>query len=666
MQGRDTRTGWSIAAIAVTAALALGACSGEQPPRDEQPQTPDLPLATDGGALADAGGGAPDLPTSGLPDLVLTSVSWQPTSPQADDAVAFSATIKNAGAGPTPAGTIIGVRFSIDGAVVAWSDQQKSALAQGASVTVTASGGPAGGAAWKAAEGTHGVEAWVDDVDRISEADEDNNRLQASLTVKAAGGGQGLPAALIPFAQPALATLQASSKLVVAHWHQFPVSRSQGGATGDLYSGYLGAPNSGMSIRVRPLGRPARSGSDWKLADARVDIRRAQQIGVDAFFVNCGKDLNNGWAWPQYTLMLEAAEQLKTGFKVAPNIDCVNGAGGDGAWMAKVILDRLKTAGKLASPGQLRVKGKFAVGSFHASNCSVKYWTDLRSTLKQAGLDPHVMCVFLGGAYRADYDPVCDSWSDWGRKDPFTAPASDYSKRYAAVLGKEPIVAAISHGDVRYKNGDYIAYESRGSETLRINWDEAINTGADWAQLVTWNDLGEHAVFYPNTGQQFAFYDLAAYFIAWFKTGQPPAINKDALYYFHRVAKGPPWPKLRAGTWSNLVEVVAFLTAPATVEIITAAGTTSKALGAGVQVLTAPMPSSGKPRFRVVRGGAAVVDVTSAFTVGPMPPQNDVVYRGGGSLRTIYGLTTPAAKTCQTASADVCLMTPGEPVWLAQ
>jgi hypothetical protein len=480
------------------------------------------------------------------------------------------------------------------------------------------------------------------------------------------GTGGPLPPALIPFVQPPLSALQASGKLVVAHWHQFPISRSQGSATSDPYKGFLDAAPGGMSIRIRPLGRPARSESDWKLADSLVDIQWAQDIGVDAFFVNCAADLQNPWAWPQYTRMLEAAKQHGGGFRVAPNIDCVNGAGGDGAWMANVIINRLKSDGQLNSTSQLRVKGRFAVGSFHAGACGVKFWTDLRSTLKGAGFDPHVMCVFLGGAYRAEYDGVCDSWSDWGRKDAFSAPASDYNKRYAAVAGKEPIVAAISHGDVRYKNNSNIAYESRGSETLRVNWDEAITTGADWAQLVTWNDLGEHAVFYPNTGEQFAFYDLTAYYIAWFKTGKKPAINKDALYYFHRVAKGPPWPALRAGSWSNLVEAVAFLTAPATVEIITTAGTTKKDLPAGVQVLTAPMPASGEPRFRIVRAGAVVVDVTSAFKIGPMPAKNDVVYRGGGSLRTAHGLAHPPTSICQSSTADACLMTPGEPVWLAQ
>ena len=476
----------------------------------------------------------------------------------------------------------------------------------------------------------------------------------------------GLPSEVIPFAQPPIPTLQASDKLVVAHWHQFPVSREKAGADSDSYARMLAGDDGRFGIRLRPLARPARTEADWALADAFVDIRWAQAIGVDAFLLNLATDMRNPWAWPAYTRFLRAAAQLGTGFKVAPNIDCVSPGSGRG--MAETILTRLKEAGELSSPSQLRVDGKFVVGSFYANNCGVPYWSEFKATMKAAGFDPFLVCVMLGGAYRAEFDGVCDAWSDWGRRDPWSAASSDYATRYAGAKN-EPIMAAISHGDIRYKRDGGIAYEQKGSQTLRINWEEAIQIGADWAQLATWNDISEHAAFFPNTAQQFAVYDLTAYYIAWFKTGKPPRITRDALYYAHRIARVPPAPQLRFGAWANEVEVVAFLTAPATVEITTEAGTTRKDFPAGMHALSAPLPAAGKPRFRIVRDGVPVAEVTSAYAVGQMPRRNDVVYRSGGSLRAGPGAKAGASaeNVCRAGSEpDVCLMHPAEPVWLAQ
>ena len=201
------------------AGLLLGACAGDQP----QSREPDVPSAVgDSGVINDAEPPDGEMETPGdgpaavgdgepaakAPDLVVTAITWQPKSPQANDAVTFSATIKNAGGSATPQGTILGVRFSIDGTVVAWSDSEKSALVAGDSVTVAANGGPAG-STWKATKGTVSVEALVDDVDRIKEADETNNALAVSLTV----GGGSPPTGVCAGAPPAQAAAEGLTHL---------------------------------------------------------------------------------------------------------------------------------------------------------------------------------------------------------------------------------------------------------------------------------------------------------------------------------------------------------------------------------------------------------------------------------------------------------------------
>jgi hypothetical protein len=121
----------------------------------------------------------------GAPDLVVDSVSWTPSTPYAGDEVTFQAVIRNQGTGPTPAGVVHGVGFFIDGLnEVSWSDNLTNSLAPGQSVTATANGGPLSKATWTATSGSHTLTAWVDDINRIAESNEQNNQLMVTVAVQ--------------------------------------------------------------------------------------------------------------------------------------------------------------------------------------------------------------------------------------------------------------------------------------------------------------------------------------------------------------------------------------------------------------------------------------------------------------------------------------------------
>lgn len=108
-------------------------------------------------------------------DLVVTSVTMNPASPTAGQAVTFSATVKNQGTTAVPAGTLIGVAFAIDGQTVTWNRTNTAGLAAGSSVTLTANAGTAG-ATWTATSGPHTLLATADDSNAIpDETDESNN-----------------------------------------------------------------------------------------------------------------------------------------------------------------------------------------------------------------------------------------------------------------------------------------------------------------------------------------------------------------------------------------------------------------------------------------------------------------------------------------------------------
>lgn len=116
-------------------------------------------------------------------DLIVSKVSWSPANPAPGQATTFSATITNFGKTTKPAGAINGVAFKVDGNLTKWSDTNTASIAPGQSITLTANSGPTGGVTWNATSGAHTIEAWVDDVNRIGETNENNNKLTAPLAV---------------------------------------------------------------------------------------------------------------------------------------------------------------------------------------------------------------------------------------------------------------------------------------------------------------------------------------------------------------------------------------------------------------------------------------------------------------------------------------------------
>ena len=169
-------------------------------------------------------------------DLTVTSVSVSPASPANGDHVVFSAVIKNIGNTATPAGTIVGCQFAVDGSttVLNWSDTDTTSLAAGASVTLTANNGSSGVNYWTATTGSHSVQAWVDDVNRIAEANENNNKLSASFTVSASATAPAAPTGL---------TATAGNGLVNLSW-----TGSSGATSYSIYRGTATGAESATAV----------------------------------------------------------------------------------------------------------------------------------------------------------------------------------------------------------------------------------------------------------------------------------------------------------------------------------------------------------------------------------------------------------------------------------
>ena len=122
----------------------------------------------------------------------------------------------------------------------------------------------------------------------------------------------------------------------------------------------------------------------------------------------------------------------------------------------------------------------------------------------------------------------------------------------------------------------YVYAESDNTEALRASWQRAIGDGAEFAQVVTWNDYSEMTGFAPSVNHGYSFLDISAYYQTAFQTGAYPAIAREAVFVTHRIqpfAAKPTYNHKLMVWWNggstprNTVEVLTFLKSAATVKV---------------------------------------------------------------------------------------------------
>jgi hypothetical protein len=123
---------------------------------------------------------------AGLSDLVVSAVSWTPTSPVKGSKIRFTAIVTNIGSTATPAGKVIGVSFRPNGigsSAAPYTDVWDQPIPPGGSVALTATAGGTSGTYVPTASGQVPIHVIVDDVNRFFETNDSNNTLVTLLTV---------------------------------------------------------------------------------------------------------------------------------------------------------------------------------------------------------------------------------------------------------------------------------------------------------------------------------------------------------------------------------------------------------------------------------------------------------------------------------------------------
>jgi len=143
----------------------------------------------------------------------------------------------------------------------------------------------------------------------------------------------------------------------------------------------------------------------------------------------------------------------------------------------------------------------------------------------------------------------------------------------------------------------------------------------------------------PASATRFAYYDLAAYHIAWFKGGTPPRIERDGFIGLHRKQLFRPSDRSRGKAWRvrgapavDIVEMTAFLTAPAELTIVTGGKTFRQSANAGMHRFAVPA-SLGPVSMRIMRNGATIAACRSPWIIEARADRHDPLYAGFSSLR---------------------------------
>ncbi|MCY3021322.1 MAG: endo-1,3-alpha-glucanase family glycosylhydrolase [Planctomycetota bacterium] len=395
-------------------------------------------------------------------------------------------------------------------------------------------------------------------------------------------------------------------------------------------------------------------GGGSKLDDYKREIQDAQQRGIDGFALNCG---NWRKREPHYharsTLIYEAAKSLGTDFKVFFSADGV--APEEAADMVFSFYDH---------PNQFRYKGKPVLSTFAGST---EWGNKIVELIRAAGKEvvfvpyyypkpasempqqSHVDQVF-------NDNPTLDGFFFFGAAGTGEQIAASNRLLARKWLGAGKVFMADVTPFYRGFGGNYRVYETRGFQALAQEWEGAIKDGATWVEIVTWNDWGESSYVAPFGGPEetklwnghwgpllshVAYLDASRYYIDWYKSGAPPKIAQDALYYFYRLHPKnvpgivKPDDKTKktglpggAQKLEDKVFVTLFLTAPA--ELAIHSGETQKEfeVQAGVEHVELPF-AAGKQRFVLKRGGQTVIDKTGEHEISATDAWGDFNYFAG-------------------------------------
>ncbi len=330
----------------------------------------------------------------------------------------------------------------------------------------------------------------------------------------------------------------------------------------------------------------------------RQEIELAQRHGIDGFALNCGSWLQvdkttgattDGPYVKAAERMYQAARELDSGFKLFFSAD-VNNLGNLPLNIGNMV------ARFAAHTNQFRVGDKVVLSAWAGRPAT---YVEAIRTLNTNGYKVCFVPFLYSPKYAMAWSPetVARFFTDQPHMDGLFNFTADGTTEEMIIQNAVGCRVAHQMGKL-FMAGACPAMNSpnlrdfRGPEGYGAMWEGLIRDGADWVELVTWNDYVEDTNLMPfhwpagakreYQDRDEAFLDVTAYYSAWFKAGRPPAITQDKLYVTYRnrslwqrqawSAKDDAWVDLTACKFpfdqihddvGDFVYATTFLTAPA-------------------------------------------------------------------------------------------------------
>ncbi|KZP19016.1 glycoside hydrolase family 71 protein [Athelia psychrophila] len=372
--------------------------------------------------------------------------------------------------------------------------------------------------------------------------------------------------------------------------------------------------------------------SDWA-----ADMKAAQEIGIDGFALNMGRETPN-YEDAKVVDAYAAAEGLD--FKLWLSFDMTN-TGWTEADMVSLVTAHAN------SSAAYQWKGKPLVSTYSGESQGESFWSSFKSTLSSAGVD-----IVLAPAFTTYRDPAnatallsdfasIDGFFNWwswpADVDSLLTTDTDLAYQKAIAPRGGPFIMGVSPW--QFKNIDGLGDWVELSDTLwNYRWQQVVNdVKPDIVEIITWNDYGEsHYISDINLnvdiGTQEESYvygfdhsywrDVAQYYIEYFKKGSAPAVTLDEVVFWYR-----GFPKdvtCSTGTLprnsdfpADAVFALAMLAEPANVTVSIGSQTTTFYAGAGLTMGNVSFPTEDKqvPYVEINRAGNEVASGYGAVQV---------------------------------------------------